>query len=205
MVESEVILDEQMEAYASLVMRGSNNAFAGLSQMMGREVKADFFSVKQVAISEIPDIVGGRESLAVAVYLEVTGCARGHVFLIYQPQMALELVDLLLGDPPGTAQSLDEMEESALAEMGNIMASFFLNVLADATNLDLKPSPPAVMTDMAGAILDVALADIMQEGGETALAVEARFSTDSHDITGTFLVLPTPELLRALLNNRRES
>ena len=204
MVESEAVLDEQMKAYAALVMQGSENAFAGLSQMVGQEIKANFFSIRQVPLSEIPDLVGGRESLAVAVYLAVNGCARGHVFLIYKPQTALELVDMLLGDPPGTAQRIDEMEESALAEMGNIMASFFLNVLADATNLDLKPSPPAVMMDMAGAILDVALADIMQES-DTALAVEACFSTDSHNITGTFLVLPTPELLRVLVSNWRVS
>lgn len=204
MVESEAVLDEQMEAYAALVMQGSENAFAGLSQMVGQEIKADFFSTRQVPLSEIPDLVGGRESLAVAVYLAVNGCARGHVFLIYKPQTALELVDMLLGDPPGTAQRLGEMEESALAEMGNIMASFFLNVLADATDLDLKPSPPAVMMDMAGAILDVALADIMQES-DTALAVEASFSTDSHNITGTFLVLPTPDLLRVLVSNWRVS
>ena len=202
MVESDVILDEQMNAYADLVMQGSTNAFSGLSQMVGQEVRADSFITKQVPITDIPELVGGRESLAVAVYLAVDGCARGHVFLMYQPAMALELVDLLLGDPPGTATCLNEMEESALAEMGNIMASFFLNVLADATDLDLRPSPPAVMMDMAGAILDVALADILQDS-DTALVVEASFSTDSHNIKGTFLVLPTPDLLRALLNNRR--
>ena len=202
MVESDVILDEQMKAYAELVMQGSTKAISGLSQMVGQDVRADYFTTKQVLITDIPDLVGGREALAVAVYLAVDGCARGHVFLMYQPHTALELVDLLLGDPPGTATSLDEMEESALAEMGNIMASFFLNVLADATDLDLKPSPPAVMMDMAGAILDVALADILQDS-DIALVVEASFSTDSHNITGTFLVLPTPDLLRALLNNWR--
>ena len=202
MVESDVILDEQMKAYADLLMQGSTNAISGLSQMVGQEVRADYFTTKQVLISDIPELVGGREALAVAVYLAVNGCARGHVFLMYKPEMALELVDLLLGDPPGTATRLDEMEESALAEMGNIMAYFFLNVLADATDLDFKPSPPAVMMDMAGAILDVALADILQDS-DTALVVEASFSTDSHNIKGTFLVLPTPDLLRALLDNWR--
>ena len=202
MFDSEVIHDEQLKAYADLVMRGSTHAISALSQMVGQEVKVDFFGTKQVPITGIPDLVGGREAFAVAVYLAVGGSARGHVFLMYSPQTALQLVDLLLGDPPGTATSFDEMEESALAEMGNVMASFFLNVLADATNLDLKPSPPAVMMDMVGAILDVAVADIFEDS-DTALAVEASFSTDIHDITGTFLVLPTRKMLEALLNNWR--
>ena len=63
MFESDVIHDEQLKAYADLVMRGSKNAISGLSQMVGQEVKADFFGTKQVPIIDIPDLVGGREAL----------------------------------------------------------------------------------------------------------------------------------------------
>ena len=61
----------------------------------------------------------------------------------------------------------------------------------------LMPSPPAVITDMVGSILDVALADILQESDD-ALVVEAIFSTEGQEITGNFLVLPNPEFLKQL-------
>ena len=119
------------------------------------------------------------------------------MFLLYSPPTALALVDLLLGQPPGTTTDLDEMEESAMGEVGNIMGSFFLNALSDATGLTLQPSPPAVMTDMAGAILDVAMADILQESDD-ALVVETSFSTEDRQIEGTLLMMPSPDLLRVL-------
>ena len=102
-----------------------------------------------------------------------------------------------MGQPPGTTTDLDEMEESAMGEVGNIMGSFFLNALSDATGLMLQPSPPAVMMDMAGAILDVALADILGDSDD-ALVVETSFSTEDRQIEGTLLVMPSPDLLRVL-------
>ena len=84
--------------------------------------------------------------------------------------------------------------------MGNIMGSFFLNSLADATGLNLNPSPPAVMMDMVGAVLDVALGDIMQETDE-ALIVEATFGTSDRQINGTFLVMPSVSMQKALLEH----
>ncbi len=51
--------------------------------------------------------------------------------------------------------------------------------------------------DMAGAILDVALADILMESDD-ALVVEAVFATKDQKINGNFLVLPSPEFLRQL-------
>ncbi len=109
----------------------------------------------------------------------------------------MSLVDLLMGEEPGTTTGITEMEASALGEMGNIMGSFYLNALGDASGLVLLPSPPAVIMDMAGSILDVALADILQESDD-ALVVEAIFSTTDQQITGNFLVLPSPSFLRKL-------
>ena len=89
------------------------------------------------------------------------------------------------------------MEESVLAEMGNIVGSFFLNAMADSTSLELRVSPPAVMMDMAGAILDPILAEALMEADE-ALVVETTFGTKDRQINGSFLVLPSPEFLKQL-------
>ncbi len=91
------------------------------------------------------------------------------------------------------------MEQSALGEMGNIIGAFFLNSLADETGLDLHPSPPSVMTDMAGALLDVVTADILMTSDETYL-VETTFAVEGHEISGVFFVIPSEDLLQALID-----
>ena len=50
---------------------------------------------------------------------------------------------------------------------------------------------------MAGSILDVALADILEESDD-ALVVEAVFATEDRKINGNFLVLPSAEFLKQL-------
>ena len=194
------IADQTLSAYTDLVRHGTDNAISGLSQMLGRDVAITSLKASKIPVYDIPDLFGGREAMTVGIYLAVTGCADGHMFLIYPPPIALGLVDLMLGEPPGTTQTLDELEASALGEMGNIMGSFFLNALADLCGLDLMPSPPAVMMDMAGAILSAILADLSQESDET-LIVETSFSVVGEEIDGNFVVMPSPNLLRILLEH----
>ena len=200
MVEQYIDLDEGLKACSELVSQGSANAVSGLSQMIGQEIRVTSMNARLVPANDTPDLIGGWEALTLGVYLAVTGCAEGHMFMVYEPQTAMALADLLMGNPPGTTQSLDEMEVSALGEVGNIMGSFFLNSLADNTNSQLQPSPPAVMMDMAGAILSVALANILQESDD-ALVVETCFSTEDRQIAGTLLIMPSPELLRLMLEH----
>ena len=194
------LANQTLSAYTDLIRHGTDNAISGLSQMLGRDVAVTSLKATKIPVFDIPDLFGGRDAMTVGIYLAVTGCADGHMFLIYPPPVALGLVDLLLGEPPGTTQTLDELEASALGEMGNIMGSFFLNALADHCGLDLLPSPPAVMMDMAGSILSAILADLSRESDET-LIVEASFSIADEEIDGSFVVMPSPNLLRILLEH----
>ena len=196
-MERIIAVEDSLREGAGLVLLGSQKAIAGLSEMVGLEIEMKAISARQIPVEEVADLFGGREQVAVAVYLAVTGAAQGHMFLMYSPSTAMALVDVLLGEKPGTTKDISEMEASALGEMGNIMGSFYLTALADASGLVLMPSPPAVMMDMAGSILDVALADILQESDD-ALVVEAVFATADQEISGNFIVLPSPDFLRQL-------
>ena len=191
------------DPWTRLVGGGVIRAISGMSEMVGQEITISSFSARTIEIRNASNLVGGPEAMAAAVYLSVSGPATGHMVLVYDPKTAFELIDMLVGEPQGATTSLGEFEASALAEMGNIVGSFFLNALSDATGLDLRISPPSVLMDMAGSILDSIMAEIMIETDE-AVVVEALFGTSSHEINGTFLAIPTAELQRVLLANWRE-
>lgn len=170
---------------------GVNNAIVGLSEMAGQTITVAHIQLKKTPVTEIPALFGGREAIIIAVYLEICGSSTGHILVAYEPKVAYELIDLLLGQPPGSTSDLSEMERSALGEVGNVMGSFFLNHVAGATGNILQPSPPAVMMDMAGAILDGALASILAYSDFTYV-VETVFGTRDRHVSGTFLVMPDP-------------
>ena len=194
----------QQEAWPTLVNAGMVKAVSGLSQMVGKEIKVTSSKTKRILVRDAPHLLGGAETQAVMVYVGITGAATGHMALIYSPAIALELVDMMMGMDPGSTQRLEDLETSALGEMGNIISSFFLNTLADETELDLRPSPPAVMMDMVGAILDVVLAQILAESDDVTV-VETTFGTENQQINGTFLILPTPTLVDLLLRHWHKS
>jgi chemotaxis protein CheC len=196
------VKDVMLAPWAELVSVGTSNAMSGLSQMIGQDIQVSSFTLRRVPVASIPELVGGPEVMAVGIYLTVSGSANGHLMLMYEPKIACAFVDLIMGSPPQTTETLGEMERSALAEMGNVIGAFFLSALADATGLTLRPSPPVVMTDMAGALLDIVSADILLTQDETYLA-ETTFAAEDREISGVFFVMPSEELRDALLSAKR--
>lgn len=192
--------DVSLGPWAELVGAGTSNAMSGLSQLIGQDIDVGSFTLRRVPVASISELVGGPDVMAVGIYLTVTGHASGHIMLMYEPKIACAFVDLMMGNPPNATQVLGEMEQSVLGEMGNVIGAFFLNALADATGLKLRPSPPAVMIDMAGALLDVVSADILLTQDETYLA-ETTFTTNDREISGVFFVMPSEDLREALLSS----
>lgn len=193
---------DEMAIWTWLVSKGIANALAGLSQMVGHEIRVSSLDLKQLSTKDAAALLGGPESLSVGIYLTIHGDASGHLLLLHDPKMAFQLIDLQLGLPPGATQKLEEMERSVLGEMGNITGTFFLNAMADTTNLVLMPSPPAVIVDMLRTILNVPLAFIMEKQDD-AFVVKTTFRADSRQIEGTFIVLPTMDFMKTILKHSR--
>ena len=190
---------DEMKLWGSLALKGIDNAMTGLATMVNREIRMSSLSLKQVPASEAPNLVGGADKMVIGIYLAFEGDATGHLMLVHQPDVALAIIDMLLGNEPGTTRDINEMEQSALGEMGNIIGSAFLNAIADALALRLQPSPPEVILDMAGAILDVAFAEILQQTDDVIVA-ETSFGTADRQARGTFLVIPSFNFLKVILS-----
>ena len=180
---------------------GIHHAAKGLAGMLGEEVTVSNPSARLVSLKDIPNLLGGPEQEAVGIYLQAHGDLAGQIMLVLPYAKALELVDLLLGEPLGTTKMLDSMGRSALAEVGNITASFFLNSMASMTGLGARPSPPAVMIDMVGAILDVIVAT-SSGVGQHVLMLEAAFMRGGREVEANFWMIPEKSTLEAFARTK---
>ena len=198
MQKIEMLTKEEITIWTWLVSRAIADAMAGLSKMVGQELSVTALDIRQLPAKDAACMLGGPEKEVVGICQEIHGDARGYLLLIHEPQIACELVDIQLGLPNSSTRNLSEIQRSVLEEMGNVTGSFFLNSLADSTGLCLLPSPPVVMTDMAGAILDVNLSQIMKEQ-DNVLAIKTSFGTARRNVQGIFLVMPTLDFLKVLL------
>ncbi len=187
--------DEQLRTLLEVMANaGVRNAAQGFSSMVGEALAVTEPKVHLVSIAEIPDLLGGAEMEAVGIYLRAVGDLAGQIMLIIPYNRALEMVDMLLGEPLGTTKEFGALERSALQEMGNLTGTFFLNAIAGLTGLESRPSPPAVMVDMVGAIMDIIVAT---SGGvsENVLMLQTTFLRDSRSLECNFWMIPDPGTL----------
>ncbi len=193
--------DNELTEWSDLIGKAIANAMSSLSKMIGQEIEVSSFGLRRTAVTQMAQLMGGAERVSVSVYVAVSGAADGHMMLINDPEMACGFVDMMMMQPPGTTSNLGELERSALGELGNVVGTSFLNVLADSVGISLHPSPPTVLTDMTGALLDIVAADT-QLRKDYALVAETSFRAEDRSIHGKFFVVPSDGLLTALRGNR---
>jgi len=193
--ESFSMFDDRLHALLKVMSgEGVNYAARGFSGMVGRNLAISEPRVQLVPLAELPVLFGGPESEAVGIYLRTQGDLAGQMMLVLNYAQALELVDLMMGLPVGETQTLGTLERSALAELGNLTGTFFLNAMAHYAGLQTRPTPPAVMVDMIGAILDV-IAATYGGMGRHVLMLQVEFLGDQREVAADFCVIPDPGVL----------
>ncbi len=200
MTEGQMLDNETIEILQAIGETGIVNAANGFGKLLGRNIEVHKTSVRLIPLLEIAGEFESPEQEAVGIYLRAEGDISGQIMLIIPYTKSLELVDLLMGDPIGTADSLGKLERSALGELGNQTGTFFLNAVADMAGMSLRPTPPAVMVDMVGAIVDIIIATT---GGvsDHVLLIEANFADGSRIVETNFWVLPDAQSIQVLKRN----
>jgi chemotaxis protein CheC len=191
--------DVQLDALREIGNVGAGNSATALSQVINRRIDMNVPKVSLVPLDMVPDLVGGPDAIVVGVFLRVYGKAPGNILFLLPQQSAYYLVDTLMGKPHGATNKLDFMDESALMEIGNILAGAYLNAFYTFTNISMLPSIPALAMDMAGAILNVVLVQLGTMGDQ-ALVIETEFLSEDDGINGHFFLVPDPGSLETIMN-----
>lgn len=190
-------VDELIPTLAAVAADGAARAGRGLSGLMGQEISIHVPNIRTGTKNDACDAVGGEETVVIGSYLSISGDITGHVMLLFPEPRALECVDLMMGQEPGTTTGPDEMACSAISELGNIVGSAFVNALADHLNLVLHPSPPQVLHDMAIALVESVYAEVLSQGGDVVM-MDAVFEDQKGRTAGLLIVAPDPASLGAL-------
>jgi chemotaxis protein CheC len=201
---SQVLSDGDFAICKWLVRRSIENSINGLAKMLGEELTINDIDISQVPLKETINFLGGPDNPVIGIHLDIYGDTEGHLLLVHDHQLAFQLVGYQMGSHPINISEFGEIELSLLSEMGNIVGAFFLNVLADATDLELSPSPPILIIDKAINVIRDA-ADKLINGQHTQFIVKASFVTRNQLINGTFLLIPTMDLMNRIIIRARNT
>lgn len=176
---------------------GVGHAASALSQLLGRRIDIRIPRVAVTPFKSAADGFGGPETPVAAVAIRVGGDAMGHVILLLEPHAASRMAGALTVAPGRQADLGDPMARSVLQEVGNILASAYLNALGRLTGLVFLPSIPVFAHDMVGAVTDTALIE-QGEAGDVALVMETAFDVEGEALAGQMLLLPNPASLEQI-------
>jgi chemotaxis protein CheC len=189
--------------------RAMKHAGEALGSMSGHVIEVQTPVLRWCSAADVLEMAGGPESVVLAVYVGITGSLQGHALLLFSPADAHRLAKILLADLLGPGElsmkstsdplAYDELELSALQEAGNVTISAFLNELGMHLHEPVLPAPPQIVIEMAGAVLDAVLLDLVSEVDQV-LAARTTFSEGGRAIDGTLFVLPRADSLRVLLD-----
>ncbi|HHY79327.1 MULTISPECIES: chemotaxis protein CheC [Thermoanaerobacter] len=166
---------------------GAGNAITALSTMIGKKVDMQVPKVKILDFQEVSDIFGSADTIIVGIYFDLDGDVKGNILFALDIKSAASLIWSLMGLE--VKEEFDELEKSALEEIGNIMAGSYVASLSTLTSLNMKISPPAISIDMAGAILSVP-AIKYGEISDKILFIETQFIEGEKLIKGDFFLIP---------------
>ena len=186
------LTDLQLDALRELTNIASGSAATALSQLLGREVEISVPGARALPLAQVVDTCGSPEAPVAGVVIVVQGQVQAIVLLLIGATDA-DALSALLGVVPGS-----EVADSALREIGNILATAYLNGLAAMTGLEMLPSPPHLSRDMLGAIVSSLVART-SGGDDIALMLDSELDVAGPGCSISFLLLPTAGGISELL------
>ena len=197
---------ENLNSYEMDVLKeigniGAGNAATALSKMLNKKIDMEVPKVKVMEFNQVSEMLGGAEILVVGLLLKMTGQLNGSIMFILENNAAHVLINILMGKSIENRENFDEIEMSALKELGNILAGSYVSSLSNLTGLSIMPTVPEIAIDMAGAIISVPAIEFGKLG-DTVLYIETEFVEGSTKVLGDFFMIPDLDsyevLLRAL-------
>jgi chemotaxis protein CheC len=193
--------ESQLDAMREVANIGAGHAATALSQMTNRKIMITVPRVNVRPLEEASEILGAPDQVTAAVLMHMMGDLTGRALLMFPEGAAKTLCDILLRREIGTTQIFGEMERSSIKEVGNILASAYLNALSDFMGMMLVPSVPSLVIDLNGAVLTSAHLNFGHDR-DYAFCVETSFRVEgtSDPMGGHFLLLPDLASLRSIFD-----
>ncbi|MBP2315642.1 chemotaxis protein CheX [Azospirillum soli] len=179
------LTDLERDALTELVNMGVGRAATHLSRMVSDQVLLSVPSVEIVHRDSAARLLSARErNSLVAVEQQFQGAFSGRALLIFPETNSLELARAVLGSELSLEEIVD-LEQDALAEIGNIILNGCLVVMANTLKDNLSISLPSVLRGDSNRIFQ----NPGENSDELVMFLYIDFSIRSRSIRGYIALL----------------
>lgn len=168
-----------------------------LEEMTGQKFEISTIRYHETYLDQLDQVVQLPGLTTVAVYLGIQEMLKGHAVFLLKNRDAMRLANWLLDEPVQLSEELDPIFSSALAEMGNIMLSSFLNAISQLEHDAILPMPPTVIVDKLATVLPVIAITVAPYDDQVNI-IETEFKLKSSELSLRFWLIPDPQVVHQL-------
>ena len=144
------------------------------------------------------DRIGHMEELVAATLVQMKNEVEGLMLFIFKMDLANAVLGKLLERHYQSFEELDEMDFSALEEIGNIIICSYVNAFTQLVGVEIDLSVPSSTINMLGGILTVPIAEYGYET-DKLMYINAEFIMDGEKLSDGLLMLPDIKSLNSIL------
>ena len=198
--------DVHLDVLKEIGSMGTAHAATALAHMIDKKVTMPVPNVSWLDFENVASFVGGAENIIVGILVSLSGNIQGMMMYLMEVESAHKIVELIkpiVGmqvTPSEDIYVFNEMEESIVKEVGNIMLSSYLTSLAGLTNSQIKQSIPYMTVDMANAILSVPASEFGKMS-DKMLFIESKISLEGVEFNGYFVLVPNLHSFNRILRS----
>ncbi len=177
---------------------GAGSAATALSSLLDVELMNDATTCEILPLSKVSEYLGGAKQVVAGTYTYLCGELKSGVLVVLPQDSAIALLEHLTKEKV-VLSSLNQIQMSALKEVGNICLCWYLIAVSKMIDIDMIPAPPDATVDLLGAVLDMPLATVGAKV-DTVIAVHTSFKAIDRQFEGYFLMLPEESTLKLILD-----
>jgi len=193
------LTEMQKDALKEIGNIGAGNAATAFSQFLDCKIDMTVPSAEVLSLSEVPEVTGNADQDVIGILLQAMGEAPASLLFLLSEDSAKRLLQSILNKEIDL-DNIDEMEISAIKEIGNILSGSYLSALNKLTGFNLIQSVPGFAHDMAAAVISSSMVPLSQASDYTLL-IETKFLHGDHEIEGYFMLIPHLGSLEKILNS----
>jgi len=175
-----------MDALQEMANIGAAHSATTLSQMLDTQIGMNVPEINIVDISKVGEFLSDELTTMVVFELQGDIPHGGFLVLHFPRDSAIRTAGIMQGSA-GVVQTFDEMDQSTILEVGNIMISAFLSATSDLLGFNMLSSPPVLIVDMAHAAITSLIAQMTIEVDDVIL-FRVKLTSDEHKISGNILI-----------------
>jgi chemotaxis protein CheC len=176
--------DELKDALREIINIGVGRAAGMLNELLNNHITLEVPKVDIVNLADISRELGIVQATSVsAVQLSFSGPVAGISSLVFPPDSASKLVDVLMGEESATAD-MDAVKIGTISEVGNILLNAVMAAFGNFMGVRLVYSIPSYVE---GSLPKVLHMDAVKDS--QVLTATTRFLVESHQIEGEIILL----------------